>query len=56
MRRPPAPPAAPPLRRDFQQVRRRRWRVSNGNWWSLVYVTGEGILLVDPISVEFRPG
>jgi glyoxylase-like metal-dependent hydrolase (beta-lactamase superfamily II) len=43
----------PPPAREFQPVRGDIWRVSNGNWWSLVYVTPEGILLVDPISVEF---
>ncbi len=47
----PAAPRAPA--RAFQQVRGDIWRVSNGNWWSLVYVTPDGILLVDPISVEF---
>jgi len=39
--------------RAFQQVKGDIWRISNGNWWSLIYVTPDGILLVDPISVEF---
>src|SRR6185312_14772853 len=39
--------------RSFQQVRGDIWRVSNGNWWSLVYDTPAGLLLVDPITPDF---
>ena len=35
------------------QVKGDLWRAGNGNWWSLVYVTPDGILLVDPISPDF---
>ncbi|MGH8141279.1 MAG: MBL fold metallo-hydrolase [Steroidobacteraceae bacterium] len=49
--------AARPVRRapirTFQLVRGDIWRVGNGNWWSLVYVTPDGILLVDPITADF---
>lgn len=43
--------AGPP--RVFVQIKGDLWRAGNGNWWSLVYVTPEGILLVDPISADF---
>lgn len=39
--------------RTFQQVRGDIWRVGNGNWWSLVYDTPAGLLLVDPITPDF---
>ena len=39
--------------RVFQQVKGDLWRAGNGNWWSLVYVTPEGLVLVDPISTDF---
>ena len=39
--------------RAFVPIKGDLWRVSNGNWWSLVYVTPEGIVLVDPISTDF---
>ncbi len=39
--------------RTFQQVRGDIWRVGNGNWWSLVYDTPDGLLLVDPITPDF---
>jgi glyoxylase-like metal-dependent hydrolase (beta-lactamase superfamily II) len=45
-RRPGPPRVFVPIRGDL-------WRAGNGNWWSLVYVTPEGILLVDPISPDF---
>jgi glyoxylase-like metal-dependent hydrolase (beta-lactamase superfamily II) len=45
-RRPGPPRVFIPIRGDL-------WRAGNGNWWSLVYVTPEGILLVDPISPDF---
>lgn len=49
----PAPMGFPAPARVFQQVRGDIWRVGNGNWWSLIYVTPDGIVLVDPISVDF---
>ena len=39
--------------RTFVQIRGDLWRAGNGNWWSLIYVTPDGILLVDPISPDF---
>ncbi len=50
--------SAPGLRRlgpprVFVPIKGDLWRVGNGNWWSLVYVTADGILLVDPISPDF---
>jgi glyoxylase-like metal-dependent hydrolase (beta-lactamase superfamily II) len=47
----PAPRRGPP--RSFVQIKEGLWRAGNGNWWSLVYVTPDGILLVDPISPDF---
>jgi len=44
-------PAGPP--RTFVPIKGDLWRASNGNWWSLIYVTREGILLADPISPDF---
>ncbi len=56
----PAPSGSPPAAvrragppRVFVQIKGDLWRAGNGNWWSLVYVTPEGILLVDPISADF---
>jgi glyoxylase-like metal-dependent hydrolase (beta-lactamase superfamily II) len=51
-------PAATAARRPgpprlFVQIKDGLWRAGNGNWWSLIYVTPEGILLVDPISPDF---
>ena len=43
-------PAAP---RRLVQVQGDVWRAGAGNWWSFVYVTPDGILLVDPISADF---
>jgi glyoxylase-like metal-dependent hydrolase (beta-lactamase superfamily II) len=53
---PPAPaaasrPAGPP--RVFVQIKGDLWRAGNGNWWSLIYVTPDGIVLMDPISTDF---
>ena len=48
----PAAPAPGPVRR-FMQVRGDIWRAGNGNWWSLIYVTPDGILLMDPINADF---
>jgi glyoxylase-like metal-dependent hydrolase (beta-lactamase superfamily II) len=39
--------------RTFMQIKGDLWRAGNGNWWSLIYVTPDGILLVDPISPDF---
>jgi glyoxylase-like metal-dependent hydrolase (beta-lactamase superfamily II) len=39
--------------RAFVQIKGDLWRAGNGNWWSLIYVTPDGILLVDPISTDF---
>jgi len=56
----PAAPAAAPAPRPaprppvFQQVKDGLWRASPGNnWWSLVYDTPDGLLIVDPLSPEF---
>jgi glyoxylase-like metal-dependent hydrolase (beta-lactamase superfamily II) len=43
--------AAPP--RKLVQVSGDVWRAGNGNWWSFIYVTPDGILLVDPINTDF---
>lgn len=43
--------AAP--KRTFLPVTGGLWRAGNGNWFSLVYVTSAGILLVDPINSDF---
>src|ERR1700760_5012520 len=42
--------AGPP--RVFVQIKGDLWRASNGNWWSLIYVTPDGILLADPLNTE----
>ncbi|HWW79617.1 MAG TPA: hypothetical protein VNY82_08465, partial [Steroidobacteraceae bacterium] len=47
----PTPPRTPP--RVFVPIKGDLWRAGNGNWWSLVYVTPDGIVLVDPISPDF---
>ena len=55
----PAAPAAasapqrPGAFRRFEQIKDDLWRAGNGNWWSLIYVTPDGILLADPISPDF---
>ncbi len=57
----PAPAAAPPAAprapagppRVIQKVTDDIYRAGNGNWWSLYAVTKDGIILVDPISVDF---
>lgn len=52
-----APTGAAPQRsgppRTFVQIKGDLWRAGNGNWWSLIYVTPDGIVLVDPISPDF---
>ena len=54
-----AQPAGPP--RTFVQVKDGVWRANAGNnWWSLIYDTPDGLLIVDPqgrVRWEFpRPG
>jgi glyoxylase-like metal-dependent hydrolase (beta-lactamase superfamily II) len=50
-----APPETPrpPRPTNFVQIKGDLWRAGNGNWWSLIYVTPDGILLADPISTDF---
>jgi glyoxylase-like metal-dependent hydrolase (beta-lactamase superfamily II) len=43
----------PGAARLFVQIKDDLWRAGNGNWWSLIYVTPDGILLADPISTDF---
>ena len=52
---PPAAPRGPPPgpQHAFLQVKDGIWRASNGNWWSLIYDTPDGLLIVDPISPDF---
>ena len=45
--------ARPGRARTLVQVRGDIYRANNGNWWTLVYVTPDGILLVDTISEDF---
>jgi glyoxylase-like metal-dependent hydrolase (beta-lactamase superfamily II) len=49
----PAPARRPGPPRAFVQIKSDLWRAANGNWWSLIYVTPEGIVLADPISTDF---
>ena len=49
----PAPPARPAPVRSFLQIRGDLWRASNGNWWTLVYNTPDGLLLVDTINTDY---
>ena len=47
-----APRTAPPLL--FLQIKDGLWRASAGNnWWSLIYDTPDGLLIVDPLNPEF---
>ncbi len=39
--------------KDFVHIKDDLWRAGNGNWGTLIYVTPEGILLVDPITTDF---
>jgi glyoxylase-like metal-dependent hydrolase (beta-lactamase superfamily II) len=43
--------AAPP--RNFVPIKDDLWRAGSVNWWSLIYVTPDGIVLVDPINPGF---
>ena len=49
----PALPGPPAPVRKFVQIKDDLWRAGNGNWWSLVYVTPDGILVVDTINADF---
>jgi glyoxylase-like metal-dependent hydrolase (beta-lactamase superfamily II) len=52
--RPPAaagPPRTPP--REITQIAPDLYRANNGNWYTIFLVTDAGILLGDPISVDF---
>ncbi len=52
----PAPAAVTPRparARTFINVKGDIWRAGNGNWWSLVYVTPDGIFIVDTINTDF---
>ncbi len=46
-------PMRPVPTRNFVQIKDDLWRAGIGNWWTLIYVTPEGILLVDPITADF---
>jgi glyoxylase-like metal-dependent hydrolase (beta-lactamase superfamily II) len=48
----PVSPANNP-RRVIENVRGDIWRAGNGNWWAMFYVTPAGIILADPINVDF---
>ena len=52
---PRAAAAAPPRpARPFLQVKDGIWRAGQGNnWWSLIYDTPDGLLIVDPLSPDF---
>jgi glyoxylase-like metal-dependent hydrolase (beta-lactamase superfamily II) len=43
--------AGPP--KSFLPIKDDLWRAGSGNWWSLIYVTPDGIVLVDPINPGF---
>ena len=49
----PTPPARPAPVRAFTPVTDNIYRASNGNWFSLVAVTPGGIVVVDPLNVDF---
>ena len=49
----PAPAPRPPPPRVIAKVTGNIYRAGNGNWWSLFVVTKDGIILADPISVDF---
>lgn len=49
-----APSAAQPApQRTIAKVTDDIYRAGNGNWWGLFAVTGDGIILVDPINADF---
>lgn len=45
--------AQPQRQNTFTEVTDRIWRGSNGVWHSLVYVTDEGILLIDTLNPDY---
>ena len=45
---PAATPRGPP--HQFLQIKDGLWRASNGNWWSLIYDTPDGLLIGSTIS------
>jgi glyoxylase-like metal-dependent hydrolase (beta-lactamase superfamily II) len=49
----PAAPRPAAAQHPFLQVKGDIWRAGNGNWWSLIYDTPGGLLIVDPISPDF---
>ena len=50
---PGGPPRPGPPQRIITNVKGDIYRAGNGNWWSLFVVTKDGIILADPISVDF---
>ncbi|MGZ3275685.1 MAG: MBL fold metallo-hydrolase [Caulobacteraceae bacterium] len=52
---PPAAAARPsPPPRPFVQIKDGLWRAGQGNnWWSLIYDTPDGLLIVDPLNPDF---
>ena len=48
---PGGPPRTPP--REITQIAQDLYRANNGNWYTIFLVTPEGILLGDPINVDF---
>jgi glyoxylase-like metal-dependent hydrolase (beta-lactamase superfamily II) len=51
--RTPTPLPPRPAPRTFVQVKDDVWRAGVGNWWSFIYVTPDGIVLVDPNNTAF---
>ena len=48
---PGGPPRAPP--REITEIARDLYRANNGNWYTIFLVTADGIVLGDPINVDF---
>ncbi len=46
----PAGPPRQPAPKQLQLVKDNIYRANNGNWWSLVVVTKDGIIIADPIN------
>ena len=49
--RPAGPPRVPP--REIKQIAGDLYRANNGNWYTIFLVTPDGIILGDPINVQF---
>jgi len=51
----PARPAGPPRvpTREIKQITGDLYRASNGNWYTIFLVTPDGIILGDPLNVQF---